>query len=152
MPSDFEILKEIFERDVCQRATKPLKKGAQIAITLSDKSQVSLRKTDSGIKAEASPAEKPDMSFEIPTGALQHLQKVDSEDIGDIGVEILKLMASAEPKKKVRAKVHIGAFSLFTQGYLGILPLGGPAVMKFLGTKGLTNIGKIKEALSKLKG
>ena len=149
---DLDLLKEIFGREVCQRATKPLRNGAQIAISLSTGESARLRKTAEGLVVEADAAEKPDMSFEVPTGALTQLQSFTSTEIGDIGVEILKLMASSEPSKKIRARVHIGAFGLFTQGYLGILPLGGPAVMKFLGTKGLTNIGKIKEALSKLKG
>lgn len=149
--SDFEILKDIFMRDVCQRATKPLRNGAQIAVQLGAVA-ARLRKTGEGLVVEDQAAEKPDMSFTVPTAALQHLQAQTTQDIGEVGVEILKLMASSDESRKIRAKVHIGAFSLFTQGYLTVLPLGGPAVMKFLGTKGLTNIGKIKEALSKLKG
>lgn len=148
--SDFDLLQELFGRAVCQRATRPLKRGAQIAVHLGE-AQARLRKTESGIVAENLPAEKPDMTFFVPSQAIQQLHAMSTEDIGEIGVEILKLMANPEPEKKIRAKVHIGPLTLFLHGYLGVLPLGGPTVMKFLGTKGLTNIGKIKDAISKLK-
>jgi hypothetical protein len=150
--TDFETLKSIFSRPVCQRATQPLKVGVEIAVILPGGKPTRLRRTAEGTVTEDCPASAADMTFDVPTAALQKLESLSTEDIGEIGVEILKLMASQDANTRIKARVHIGAFTLFTNGYLGILPLGGPTVMKFLGTKGLTSLGKIKDALSKLKG
>jgi hypothetical protein len=60
-------------------------------------------------------------------------------------------MASADAACKVKAKVHVGIFDMLRKGYLGVLPLGGTAVMKYLGTKGFGSIGKVKDALSQMK-
>ena len=62
------------------------------------------------------------------------------------------LMLSQEESLRLKAKVHIGSFQLLRNGYLGILPLGGVTVMKFLASKGFSSIGKIKDAISNLKG
>ena len=47
--------------------------------------------------------------------------------------------------------VFVGPFDFLTHGYLGILPLGGATVMKFLASKGFTGISKIRDAISKLR-
>lgn len=152
MATPFELLKTVFDRDVCQRATKPLRQGVEIAVRFAEGGTATLSKIGSRLETEDRTPAQPDMTFDVSLRALEALAKSETTDIGEIGVEILKLMAHSDDQVRIRARVHIGAFGLLTHGYLGVLPLGGPAVMKFLGTKGLTNIGKIKEALSKLRG
>jgi len=144
-------LKEFFSRPVCNAATKPLREGVQIAIYLDDQGPVCLTKKNKAMTVETTAPAKPDMTFWVPAPAVATLTSLTTEDVGEIGVEILKLMAHDDAAHRISAKVHIGTFDLLRHGYLGVLPLGGPAVMKFLASKGLTGVGKIKDAISKLK-
>jgi len=100
---------------------------------------------------EPQPPKKADMTFHVPERALHELTATTTEDIGEIGIAILKLMAHSEPQMRVTAKVHIGLFDLLRNGYLGVLPLGGVPVTKFLASKGFNGVGKIKDAISRLR-
>ena len=60
-------------------------------------------------------------------------------------------MAHGDPTFRIKASVHIGAFDLLRNGYLGVLPLGGVTVMRFLSSKGLNGIGKIKDAIGRMR-
>jgi hypothetical protein len=144
-------LKTFFERDVCQRATKPLRDGVEIAVYLDEAGPVSLRKSNGRADILGETPRKPDMSFWVTQKAVKTLSSNHTEDIGEVGVTILQLMASPEDDKKLRAKVHIGLFDLLRNGYLSVLPLGGATVMKFLGSKGFTSMGKIKDAISRMR-
>src|SRR5205823_2220193 len=94
---------------------------------------------------------KPDMTFHVGPKAVATLVATETEEIGEIGVAILKLMAHEDPEHKIKAKVHIGLFTLLGHGYLSVLPLGGATVTKFLASKGFSSIGKIKEGISRLR-
>lgn len=144
-------LKGFFERDVCQRATKPLRDGIRIAVEIEGEPPATLMKRGGRMEVLAEPADKPDMTFRVGPKAIPTLAATTTTDIGEIGVEILKLMAHSDPAYKIGAKVHIGLFELLRNGYLGVLPLGGATVAKFLATKGFTGIGKIKEGISRLR-
>jgi hypothetical protein len=149
--TDFQLLKAFFERPVCVAGTKPLRDGIQIAVHLAGAGPVTLQKRGGRPEVLSSPPEKPQMTFHVPSKGLQQLVSTQTEDVGEIGVAILKLMAHSDPEYHVTAKVHIGLFDLLRNGYLGVLPLGGATVMKFLGTKGFGSIGKIKEAIGRLR-
>lgn len=146
----FEKLKLYFDREICQRATAPLKNGIQVAVIV-DHHHWSLVKDDGKTGLVATAAFHPDFTFSTTSLGIEELMKVTANDIGEIGLGILKLIAESDPEKRMEVKVHIGAFDLFRNGYLGVLPLGGPTVMKFLATKGFSNIGKIKEKLSQMR-
>jgi len=145
-----EVVERFFKRQVCQKATGPLSAGAMMSLQV-DAETFTLRKEKTGLAVLAGPCEKPDLSFSIPLEALKQLDRNTTEDVGEMGVALLKQMIQSDPKVKMHAKVHIGIFDLLRKGYLGVLPLGGPAVMKFLGTKGFTNMSKIKEAIQKMR-
>jgi len=144
-------LKKFFDKPVSQTGTKPLKNAIEVAIYIEGEGPVTLTKKDGVAIILAQAPTAPDMTFWVSMKALQELNEIQTQDVGDIGVGILKLMAHGDPGFKIKAKVHIGLFTLLRNGYLNVLPLGGPAVMKFLATKGFTGIGKIKEAISHLK-
>jgi hypothetical protein len=146
----FQQLRDFFARDVCQRATHPLRDGIQIAVVVGGEPMM-LVKAGGRITTENQAARKPDMTFQVPPRALQELVATQSEEIGEIGIAILKLMAHADADMRIGAKVHIGLFDLLRNGYLGVLPLGGAPVMKFLASKGFTGVGKIKDAISRLR-
>lgn len=148
---NFEKVRTLFDKDVCQQGTNPLKGSAQIAIYLDDAGPVLLTKRDGKAIVLKEAPSKADMTFWITSQGLDYLRSQPAGDVGEVGVAILQLMASDDPKLKMRAKVHIGLFDLVLKGYLGVIPLGGPTVMKFLASKGFTGMGKIKDAISKFK-
>jgi len=147
----FIAIQGFFERGVAQRGTRSLRDGISIAIYLDGKGPVTLTKRGGSVLILKELPEKPDMSFWIPGPAVKALESVTTEDVGELGVEILKLMAHSDETYRVTAKVHIGPFDLLRNGYLSVLPLGGPTVMKFLASKGFTGIGKIKDAISRMR-
>ncbi len=147
----FKELSDFFSRDVCQRATKPLREGIQIAVHVAGAEAMSLSKKGGRLSVEAGPPKKADMTFLVPERALRELTATDTNEIGEIGIAILKLMAHSDPEMRISAKVHIGLFDLLRNGYLGVLPLGGAPVMKFLASKGFNGVGKIKDAISRLR-
>lgn len=144
-------LDNLFAKAVCMKATEPIKQGATIAVTLAEEGPFSLIKSRDRMVVSPAPPLTPDLSFLIPLPALSVLEKVESSSVGDVGIEILKLMVHGDPEYRIQAKVHLGLFSLLRHGYLSVLTLGGPAVMKFLASKGLTNMGKIKDAIARMK-
>lgn len=152
MPQDsFAQLKEFFARDVCQKATAPLRDSVQISVEVEGEPPLILRKQGGRVEVVQGTAEKPDMTFHVGPQAPGVLLATTTNEVGEIGVEILKLMAHADPAYKIRAKVHIGLFTLLSHGYLSVLPLGGATVTKFLASKGFSSIGKIKDGISRLR-
>ncbi len=147
----YEKLRIIFDRDVCQRATKPLRDGVKIAIFVGEDGPLTLSHQGGRTGIFRTAPTSPDMTFHIPPRAIEDLEKVQTDDIGEIGIAIIQQMMSEEADRKILAKVHIGTFDLLRNGYLGIIPLGGGTVMKFLATKGFASIGKIKDAISKMR-
>ena len=133
------------------KGTAPLRDGIEIALILADgtKATISRRAGTTHVTAGAPP--RPDMTFTLGAKSVEPLLAIQSDDVGEIGVEILKLLAHEDPDYRLKAKVHIGPFDLFRHGYLNVLPLGGPTVMKFLASKGFTGLGKIKDAISSLR-
>jgi hypothetical protein len=153
MPGDnFSKLKSFFDRGVCQRATAPLRDGIELSVEVEGEEPMTLSKMSGKTTVLNRRAEKPDMTFHVGPGAIDTLAATTTEDIGEIGVEILKLMAHESDDHKIRAKVHIGLFTLLSHGYLSVLPLGGATVTKFLASKGFSSIGKIKDGISRMKG
>lgn len=123
-----------------------------MAIQVDQGPVLTLRRTKTQLEVVTETTTKPDLSFKIPLKSLQTLATETSDDIGEVGIELLKLLAAPQAEDRMEAKVHIGPMELFLRGYLGVLPLGGPSVMKFLANKGFSSISKIKEGLSRFRG
>lgn len=151
-PDSLRALQEFCARPVMQTGTKPLKKGTELAVFVDGNGPITLKRSDEGTVLLEQAPKKPDLTLEIPAGGVEDLVADRTEDIGEIGITILKLMSHTDPAKHIKVKVHIGLIEFVFHGYLGILPLGGPTVMKFLASKGFTSISKIREAISNLRG
>lgn len=139
------------ERDVFQKGTKPLKEGVEIAIAVEGSDPITLLRTKEKTTVVATPPKKPDISVDLKSRSLEILTEQNTQDVGEVGITIVKLMMSGDAAEKIGVKVHVGIFDFVFHGYLGILPLGGPTFMKFLGEKGFSSISKIKDAISSLR-
>jgi hypothetical protein len=149
--SHIDDLQIFFSRSIAQAGTGPLKDGFEVAIFIDDKAPATLTKQQGKAVVLATPPKKADMSFWIPQAALKKLMASKATEVGEIGVEILQLMTHSDPALQMKAKVHAGMFDLLRKGYLGVIPLGGSTLMKFLSSRGFTGISKIKDAISRLR-
>ena len=144
------LVRSFFDRDICARAAKPLKLGVTLLVQI-DETPFTVTKENGRLDTSEGAPAKPEMSFFVPRAALDTLLAEKTQDIGEMGVAVLKLVASQEAAKRITTKVSIGPLDLLLRGYLAVLPLGGPAVMKYLASKGLTGIGKVKDAISRMR-
>lgn len=146
-----ELANRFFSRPETRGGAKPLKTGTEVELRIREDSPICLVKEKTGFVAAPRPAANPDITLTMQRTGFDALVSIDKQDIGELGVEILKLMAHSDPEKKIRVQVHIGVLKMATRGYFGIIPLGGKSVMSFLATKGFGNLSKIKAALEKLR-
>jgi hypothetical protein len=147
---------EYFARPVAETAAKSLADGAEIQIHIRESSgeiQETFTFTREGKKNKVitGPAASPQLSFFMTPSAAEQVLSDPSEDIGAIGVGILKLIVSTDANKKVSVKFHAGFLTLFNKGYFGVLTAGGSQFAAFLAARGLNGMGAIKAALGKMK-
>ena len=147
----FYLLRDFFERPVCQEAAQSLHEGAQMAIQLVDGSTYSLKKQNGTLSLNSSAPENPDITFLLGADIPRLLSELSSNETGEIGISILSWMLNNDPGKKMQAKVHVGTLSLFKHGYFGVLSRGGLPVMEYLSRRGFGSLSKIKEALGKIR-
>lgn len=152
MPSALEQFKDFSKRHVFTTATNPLKDGIEIAIFIDEAESITLTKRNKLIEVLEISPKAPEISFWISSKAVEQIHKHPSEDVGDIGIELIKLMAKSEVDLYLRCKIHAGLITLTMKGYLGVIPLGGSKLMKFLATKGFSGMGRIKQAIDNLRG
>ena len=154
----FEVLKLFLEESEASRtASKPLKNGIEIGIRFAGSDDdYHVIKEEGRLMVKAGAARAPDWTAVISSGAVHSIKAMPDPDLGDLGVMVLKLMAKGvnDPHSEDHIKVHLtaGFFTILRHGYLGILPLGGPKVGKFLAQHGLKNISGIKRVFKKLRG
>lgn len=96
-------------------------------------------------------SESPDLTFTMAEAAARSLVTGHYETVGQVGLHIFEKMLSNNPEDKIRAAINAGFLRLMTGGYLGVLTAGGGDVAKFLATRGLGNVGKLKDAINRLR-
>lgn len=149
-------LRAFFEdNELAKRAADSIRNGREIAIVIRSSNQSAsytfTKESGRNVLRDA-PAAHADLTFTIPEESARELVTAKFESVGQVGLHIFNKMLSNDPNQKITAKLHAGMLSLVAGGYLGVLTAGGSEVAKFLATKGLGNVGKIKDALSKMKG
>ncbi|HVP68245.1 MAG TPA: AAA family ATPase [Anaeromyxobacteraceae bacterium] len=145
----FEALKRFFETSPAARAaTGPLHRNARVGLELSG-GPAQFTMQAGGAQVVDGPAEDPDFTLVLPDGAVSHITAVEGDDVGAFGVEFFKLVLSREPETKVRIRVHSSTARLLSNGYLGVLALGGAKVGWWLLRNGVKNP---KAAIDRLRG
>jgi hypothetical protein len=147
------VITDLFSKEAYQQGISPLA-NARIQLSLAETSQkVWLTKPQRGdFQVSGDPEGGEDLSFLLTEKALLHLCEAPTLDVGDIGVEILKLMLHTDADIRISAQVHIGIFEMFRKGYFSVLPLGGVKVTRFLAERGFTSISRIQDAIRKMRG
>jgi hypothetical protein len=140
-----------FSRPVAQAAAASLSEGAEMEfrIPLADNGEeiFAFRRQGGRNEIRSGPAAAPQVSFRVPLRAAENILAETSEEIGEIGVHILKQLLSGDPETRVRFKIRAGFLGLWSKGYFGVVAAGGTKFASFLASKGLTGIGALKDAL-----
>ncbi len=146
-------LKTFFETSPLARdAAQSLRDGRQIEIQLLNSGEkFTFEKIKGAPRFTNSPAAKADITFKIPDSVAQELATKAFPSVGQVGLFLFDSITSSDIAKKTQVSLHCGALSLVTGGYFGILTSGGAEVAKYLATKGLGNLGKIKDAIARMR-
>ncbi len=150
MPSEsFDALRKFFETaPAALKATRPLANTAQVSLVL-DGGQARFSKEGGRAQVVDGVAPDPDFTLTLPDAAVRRLTALESEDVGEFGVEFFKLVLSRDPATKVRIHVDAPTSRLLGHGYLGVLALGGVKVTWWLIKNGVKNP---KAAIDRLRG
>lgn len=150
---------QYFGREVAQAAARPLADGARIGFAIAgsdgEVTERFLFRREKGqtriesVGTDAAP--EGEVSFMLTPLAAETILEDPAEDIGTIGVNILKLVVSPDANRRVTVRVHAGFFTLFTQGYFGVLKNGGAALASFLASRGMGGMDAIKSALKNFR-
>lgn len=125
-----------------------IKEGVEIGIVIGETVDCALFRKGEEPVIEKRPAVKPDVVFYIKPESVYVLNSQAKDEIGEIGVSVLKEVLAGNISIKVPGKI----LNLLSRGYLDMLRQGGAPVMAFLARHGLTNITKITSAIKKMKG
>lgn len=146
----FEALRTFFESaPVARQATRPLDKGAEVALALDGGEPARFTMESGTPRVLPEKARAPDFTLTLPDGAVERITALQSDDIGEFGVEFFKLVLSKDPATKVRVHVDAPTTRLLGHGYLGVLALGGLKVTWWLLKNGVKNP---KAAIDRLRG
>ena len=96
---------------------------------------------------EERPATNPDVVFHIRPEALEVIATKTKDEIGDVGVNVLKEILAGSIQVKVPGKI----LNLMSRGYLDMLRSGGAPVMTLLARNGLASVTKIMSSIRKMK-
>lgn len=145
----FQTLKNFFEsRNASRQAMKAIKEGVEIGIVIGDLVDCALFRSGEQPVVEKRPAKDPDVIFHIRPESVEVLNTRTKDEIGDIGVNILREVLAGNISIKLPGRF----LNLLSRGYLDMIKQGGAPVMSFLATHGLASVAKITAAIRKMKG
>ena len=151
----FNELQGFFQSNpLSQKAADSIKDGREIAILVTDGENefpYTFAKESGKNAFRNSPAVRPDVTFRIPVASVREIVEAKFESVGQVGLRIFEKIISSDPGQKIQVKLHTGFLSLLTGGYLGVLTSGGTDVAKFLASKGLGSMSKVKDTISKMQ-
>jgi hypothetical protein len=147
--SSLEALAAFFETaEVARRATRPLAPSAEVGLVV-DGAPARFRMQGDLPAVRPGPASDPDFTLSLPAAAVERLTGLPGNDIGAMGVAFLQLVLERDPALRVGVRIHASTARLISNGYLGVLALGGFQVAIWLLKKGFANP---RAAIDRLRG
>jgi hypothetical protein len=135
----YDSLKSFLESaPVARKATRPLSREARVNVAL-DEGPAQFHMQGPGPELRPGAGPDPDFTLTLPGGAVRRITSLESEDVGEFGVEFFKLVLDHDPELKVRVHIDAPATRLIANGYLGVLALGGLKVTWWLLRNGVKN-------------
>ncbi len=88
-----------------------------------------------------------DMEVTLPAAMLEDFLAADPQTADAIILFFAENYYQEKYRDHIDLRILSGVFRLTMKGYLGLIPLGGPALMSILRAKGFGSIGSITAAL-----
>ena len=148
--TDLKQVREFFSRPLCTKAAQPLRNGSSLELGIGDGTFNITKISGTLYVADGKPSQ-PDISFSVPVSSWDKITGATTQEIGQMGILITQLMVDSDLTRRVTSKVHVGVLQLVLRGYFGVLALGGVDFMRHLASHGLSNMGKVKEAVSRMR-
>lgn len=144
----FQTLKSFFEsREAARQAMAAIKENVEIGIVIGGSVDCALfRRGDQPI-VEQRPARDPDVVFHIAPESVEILNSKTKDQIGDVGVGVLKEILSGH----IRVEVPGRLWNLMSRGYLDMIKKGGAPVTSLLARHGFSNVSKIFTTIKNLR-
>lgn len=144
----FQTLKSFFEsREVARQAMSVIKENIEIGILIGGSVDCALFRRGDLPVVEQRPAKEPDVIFHIQPESVEILSTKTKDQIGDIGVGVLKEVLAGH----IRVEVPGRLWNLMSHGYLNMLKEGGAPVSALLARHGLANVSKIFTTIKNLR-
>src|SRR5512132_3150540 len=145
----YDALKTFFETSpAARKAARPLSRGARVNLALDGgDAHFTVESGNPEVRDGADAA--PDFTLTLPTGAVERITSLESDDVGEFGIAFFKLVLERDPALKARIHVDAPTTRLIGHGYLGVLALGGMKVTWWLVKNGIRNP---KAAIDRLRG
>lgn len=145
----FEALKRFFElAPAAKKATRPLARTAEVALVL-DGGPARFTMESGAPQVLEGAARDPDFTLTLPDGAVKRITGIESDDVGEFGIDFFRLVLEKDPALKARVHIEAPTTRLLSHGYLGVLALGGVKVTWWLIKNGVKNP---KAAIERLRG
>lgn len=146
----FETMRRFYaESPACLKAAKPIKEGASSLVMFEgdDRPYALVREKGVSVLRPGRP-EDPDMFFRFTAGAVEALASLRTRSVGEYATRIFDLILSEDPRCRVDYRLFSDFATLFRRGYVGILLLGGPAVLAYGARHGVKGIGGLKRLIA----
>jgi hypothetical protein len=145
----YESLRTFFETSpAARKATHPLGRGARVNLAL-DGGPATFTMEAGRPELRPGAAAEPDFTLTLPAAAVGQVTGLRSDDVGEFGVAFFKLVLERDPSLRVRVRVEAPTTRLISNGYLGVLAMGGLKVTWWLLKNGVKNP---KAAIDRLRG
>lgn len=144
----FQTLKTFFEtRQAARAAMSSIQEGREIGIVIADSIDCALYREQDQPVVERRPAKNPDVVFHIRPESVYVLAHQTKDEIGDIGVAILKEILAGS----IMVRVPGGVMNVVRSGYLDMVRKGGAPVASFLGRHGFGSVPKIINSIKAMR-
>ena len=145
----FLTLKSFFEsRHAARLAMSAIKEDVEIGIIIGGIVDCALFRHGEAPVVESRPARHPDVVFHIRPESVEVLSTQTKDQIGDIGVNVLKEVLAGNIRIEVPGRI----WNLMSRGYLDMIKQGGAPVSAYLARNGFSSVTKIISILKKMKG
>jgi hypothetical protein len=92
-------------------------------------------------------AKDPDFAFYFTPKAIERLAMVQGRDLADFAVELFDCIVSDDPELQVGLRILSSFPKLFWRGYVGLLMKGGPRVLSYGASRGVTSMSDLRRFL-----
>ncbi|HNW82607.1 MAG TPA: hypothetical protein PKG52_06900 [bacterium] len=134
------------------KALEFLGNGASIRVVIDEDHDILVSKTAGRISVREfdSSSNRPDITINIPAEIIMSIFSTHAETAHEFIINSADIMTEKTNIEKISLTVHSGIMKLTLLGYLKIIPIGGPKLLKILSRYGIGSVSEIKRKLTKL--